>query len=371
MSFPRYRKYRTSGLDWPKEIPEHWSLTPLKYVASLKGRLGWQGLRSDEYTEEGPYLVTSEHFTNNDRVDWGRCHHVSLDRYNLAPEIQLRPHDLLLMKDGAAMGKLAYIDTMPGPACLNSHLLLFRPRENQLLNRYLYYVLDCPSFKTYMAQERTGTTFFGISQESIGAFQLVLPTRPEQAAIAAFLDHETAKIDALVEEQRQLLELLKEKILSLVSAPYSAGTQEMRLGYAARLVSRPVIQREGVLYTPLGLFNRGRGLFHKEPREMSDMGDSDFFWIEEGDLIISGQFAWEGAVALAGKTETGCVVSHRYPVLRGASGVALTEYLFALLSTKHGDFLLNENSRGAAGRNRPLNVGSLLKEKIWLPDLQT
>ena len=37
--------------------------------------------------------------------------------------------------------------------------------------------------------------------------------------------------------------------------------------------------------------------------------------------------------------------------------------------TKHGDFLLNENSRGAAGRNRPLNINSLLKEKISVPDV--
>ena len=179
------------------------------------------------------------------------------------------------------------------------------------------------------------------------------------------------KIDALIAEQQRLIELLKEKITSLVlSSINSSETKELRLENAARIISRPVIQREGELYTPIGLFNRGRGIFHKEPREMNDMGDSDFFWIEECDLIISGQFAWEGAVALAGKEDTGCVVSHRYPVLRGQSGICLTEYLFALLLTKHGDFLLNENSRGAAGRNRPLNVNSLMKEKIPVPDMQ-
>ena len=103
---------------------------------------------------------------------------------------------------------------------------------------------------------------------------------------------------------------------------------------------------------------------------MDDMGESDFFWIEEGDLIISGQFAWEGSVAMANQEDTGCVVSHRYPVIRGKSGVALTEYLFGLLCTKHGDFLLNENSRGAAGRNRPLNISSLMKEKIPVPSME-
>ena len=74
---------------------------------------------------------------------------------------------------------------------------------------------------------------------------------------------------------------------------------------------------------------------------------------------------------MACKEDDGCVVSHRYPVLRGRSGIATTEYLFGLLSTKHGSFLLNENSRGAAGRNRPLNINSLLKEKVPIPDMQT
>ena len=95
------------------------------------------------------------------------------------------------------------------------------------------------------------------------------------------------------------------------------------------------------------------------------MGDSSFFYVEEGDLILSGQFAWEGAVTMATEKETGCVVSHRYPVIRGES--IATEYLFALFMTNFGDFLLNESSRGAAGRNRPLNINLLLNEKIRIP----
>lgn len=66
------------------------------------------------------------------------------------------------------------------------------------------------------------------------------------------------------------------------------------------------------------------------------MGDSSFFYVEEGDLILSGQFAWEGAVTMATEKETGCVVSHRYPVIRGKS--IATEYLFALFMTNFGDF---------------------------------
>ena len=83
-------------------------------------------------------------------------------------------------------------------------------------------------------------------------------------------------------------------------------------------------------------------------------------------LFLSGQFAWEGAVALATETETGCVVSHRYPVYRGKDGVN-TGYILGLFRSNFGDFLLNESSRGSAGRNRPLNTWRLEKEKIPIP----
>jgi len=222
MSFPRYAKYKDSGVDWLGEVPVDWQVLPLKHLASLKGRLGWQGLRADEYTEDGPFLVTSEHFAN-DKIDWQRCYHVSPERYAIAPEIQLRPGDLLMMKDGAAMGKLAYVDNLPGPACLNSHLLLFRPRNGQFFNRFLYYVLGAPSFVTYMVKERTGTTFFGISQESIGAFPFALPPIDQQRQVIDFLDRETAKIDALVGEQRRLIELLKEKRQAVISHAVTKG----------------------------------------------------------------------------------------------------------------------------------------------------
>lgn len=188
----------------------------------MKGRLGWQGLRADEYTESGPLLVTSEHF-ENDKVAWHRCYHVSEERFSIAPEIQLRPHDLMMMKDGAAMGKLAYVDGLPGPACLNSHLLLFRPKSNSYVSRFLYYVLGSAGFHSYMLAERTGTTFFGISQESIGAFPFCAPPVAEQHVIAAFLDREIAKVDELILEQEKLIELLENKRRSVITCAVTKG----------------------------------------------------------------------------------------------------------------------------------------------------
>lgn len=222
MKWKPYPKYKESGVNWLGEVPEGWAVTRLKYVASLKGRLGWQGLRADEYTEDGPYLVTSEHFSN-EQIDWLRCYHVTPDRYAQAPEIQLRPDDLLMMKDGAAMGKLAYVESIPGPACLNSHLLLFRPLKRRFANRFLFFVLGTPSFKAYMAQERTGTTFFGISQESIGSFRLALPPIEQQHQILEHLNRRVIELDSLISKQERLIELLQEKRQALISHAVTKG----------------------------------------------------------------------------------------------------------------------------------------------------
>ena len=271
---------------------------------------------------------------------------------------------LLIAMYGATIGKLAMLRF---PATVNQACCVFAGRS-AIVSKFMFYWFL--GLRQQILSLATGGGQPNISQDILRTLHVACPNCPEQTAIAAFLDRETGKIDGLVAEQRRLMELLNEQIISLVLSSFHAPeTTELRLSEASTIISRPVIQQADESYTRIGLFNRGRGLFHKDASEMDDMGESDFFWVEEGDLIISGQFAWEGAVAMADKEDTGCVVSHRYPVIRGKSGVALTEYLLGLFCTKHGDFLLNENSRGAAGRNRPLNIASLMKEKIPVPNM--
>lgn len=226
MSFPPYRNYKSSQVEWLEEVPEHWEIKAIGAISSLKGRLGWQGLKADEYTDEGPYVVSSAHFADH-RVQWDQCPKVSQDRYDIDVNIQLSEGDVLLMKDGAAMGKLAFIDSLPGAACLNSHLLLFRPAsisgEPSYHPEFLFYYMQTSLFQEHIKVRGTGATFLGVSQETIGRYRLALPPLDEQKAIAAFLNSETDKIDALVEEQLQLIELLKEKRQAVISHAVTKG----------------------------------------------------------------------------------------------------------------------------------------------------
>jgi type I restriction enzyme S subunit len=195
-----------------------------------------------------------------------------------------------------------------------------------------------------------------------------MPVPPEdiQIKIAKYLNEKTSSIDQIIEKKEKQVELLKEEIISIAQNEQMNGKgKAIRMRDLFQLAEEPIELEDYSEYIALGLYNRGRGLFHKDPQLGKDIKESDFYKVMPRDLIISGQFAWEGAVALAGKSESKCVVSHRYYLLR--DGVIKTEYLLALLMTKFGDHILNEASRGSAGRNRPLNIKILLKEKIRVP----
>jgi type I restriction enzyme, S subunit len=203
--------------------------------------------------------------------------------------------------------------------------------------------------------------------------KVALPVVPqeEQVAIADHLDRETARIDKLIARKTRFIELLRETIVAAAThIQVDKDTRWLPIKHLCEQVVRPVEQLAGETYTKLGLYNRGRGLFKKEATDTEDMGDSDFHWVNDGDLIISGQFAWEGSIAMARGEHNNCVVSHRYPILNCGKGEVLLDYLFAYFLTSHGNMVLNDCSRGSAGRNKPLNMNLLMNWKIPVPSME-
>lgn len=172
-------------------------------ISFIKGRIGWQGLKQDEFTMNSsqPFLITGMNFKDG-KIRWEEVYHVPYERYMIAKEIQLQKGDVLMTKDGT-IGKLLYVDNIPSPgfATLNSHLLLFRPFRGAYVPKYLYFHLQSPEFKNHIEINKSGTTFFGISQESIEKYEIILPTYEEQEAIALILSDIDEEIEALEEKK--------------------------------------------------------------------------------------------------------------------------------------------------------------------------
>ena len=195
-------------------FPADWDIVLLKQISSMHGRIGWQGLKQTEFTmnSEQPFLITGMNFKDGD-IRWGEVYHVPWDRYEMAKEIQLKTGDVLMTKDGT-IGKILFVDGIPypGKATLNSHLLVFRPLNNKYNPKFLFYQLNSKTFFNHVEQEKSGTTFFGITQEAVGKYNAFLPSVPEQTAIAKILSDMDAEIAAL-EQKREKTRLLKQGMM--------------------------------------------------------------------------------------------------------------------------------------------------------------
>ncbi|MDW9783682.1 restriction endonuclease subunit S [Sinorhizobium meliloti] len=250
---------------------------------------------------------------------------------------------------------------------------VYRPHRADSFNaEYLDYLLRTRAYVAEYIGRSTGirSSRLRLYPNQFLDITLLQPPRPEQDKIVAYLRTQDAYVARLLKAKRDLIALMAEQRGILAEqAISSAETKYIRFDRVVSLLAEPIARELEKTYVPIGMFNRGRGIFHKSPTEGKYLGDSVFYQIKKGDLIFSGQFAWEGAVAVATADDDGCIASHRYPVAKSKLDEVTPEYLYTFFLSKAGDLLLNHHSRGAAGRNRPLNPRSLLKEKIPVPPL--
>jgi type I restriction enzyme, S subunit len=163
----------------------------------IKARIGWQGLKANEYRESGTYrLVGGTEFAEGS-VDWDQTPFVDKWRYDQDTYIQLCLGDILLTKDGS-IGKTAYIDSMPGPATLNSGVFVIRPVRDAYGSRFLYFMLRSRAFEEFISRLSAGSTISHLYQRDLLTLVLqVPPTVGEQRAISGTLADIETEIDTL------------------------------------------------------------------------------------------------------------------------------------------------------------------------------
>lgn len=212
---------KPSGIDWIGEIPCSWNIKRIKYLAQLKGRIGWQGLTSDEYTDVGPFLITGVDFSNGG-INWENCVHITEERWAEAPEIHIKNGDLLITKDGT-VGKVAIVENLQGKASLNSGVLLIKT-SNDYNKKFLYWALLSEEFWTWFRLKNAGnSTIVHLYQNDFAEFSYTFPDATEQQAIADFLDKECARIDSIAADLEKQIALLQQYKKSLITETVTKG----------------------------------------------------------------------------------------------------------------------------------------------------
>lgn len=208
MSFPAYPSYRDSGDIALGDIPTHWAVTRVKDVVDIINGYPFDSKAFDAANGR-PLLRIRDLGASDAEVRY---------RGEVPDGFEVTRRDVLIGMDGDFnVGRWMGSE----PALLNQRVCALRTKS-QVLSTLLEHALVAP-LKRINALTYS-TTVKHLSSYQVGSIKLALPSdENELSQLAAFLDRETAKIDALVEEQRRLIELLKEKREAVISHAVTKG----------------------------------------------------------------------------------------------------------------------------------------------------
>lgn len=197
-------------------LPIGWCESKIGNLLYFAGRIGWKGLKADEYTEEGPFLLSVYNLNDGDEVTYNRVYHITEERYEESPEIMVEIGDVLLTKDGAGIGKLGYVKELPQKATINSSLLLIRPGE-AAISKYVYYILSGPNLQRIVKERITGSATLHLFQRDIKEFTIPVPSIEEQEKIVDVIDKMLEKEERAKEVAETVIssiDMMKKSILA-------------------------------------------------------------------------------------------------------------------------------------------------------------
>ncbi len=212
MSFSTYQEYKNSGIDWLGKIPANWSIDKFRHLftessekieSEIHGEMlavsGYRGIEIKEYADD-----------NQKRSE------ENLIGYRIVHEGQLVVNTMWLNYAGLGVSQLeGHVSPAYRSYWIDSKL--HKPFIHHLMRSSLYVL----GYTKYLTGVRPNSLQMG--RDDLMNFPIVIPPIPEQKLIAAFLDDEIIKIDALVAEQEKLIDLLKEKQHSVISRAVTKG----------------------------------------------------------------------------------------------------------------------------------------------------
>jgi type I restriction enzyme S subunit len=220
MSFPRYENYKDSGVEWLGEVPEHWDVRAIKHIVSIPITDGPH--ETPNFPDEGIPFVSAEAVSTG-VIDFSKIRGFisESDHFRYSQKYLPQFGDIYMVKSGATTGITAIVE-VDREFNIWSPLAAIRCGK-RAIPRFILNFMRSKNFQEAVTLNWSFGTQQNIGMGVIENLAVTLPPIPEQQTIAAFLDCETAKIDALITEQQRLIELLKEKRQAVISHAVTKG----------------------------------------------------------------------------------------------------------------------------------------------------
>ena len=259
-------------------------------------------------------------------------------------QVGVRAGDLLVC-EGGQIGRSAFVpESIPVNTIIEKSLHRIRSRGSHSL-RYLHYVLEALRGTGWLEARSGNATLNHLTGEALAELRIPLPVASRQRAIVAYLDRETAKIDAIATAKRRMVELLQEQLSEsatnlllgppIPGAPAGPGQVALRTGWSLvpfRRLFREIDVRSSTGSETLLSVSQTRGVIPQ-----ADLGDRRQFAetlvgykvCSPGDLVVNRMWVYYGAL---GSASIAGIVSPDYAVFR-PTGQMSSEFAAYVLRT--------------------------------------
>jgi type I restriction enzyme, S subunit len=207
-------RLKPSGIEWLGDVPEHWEVKPLKRAI---GFIEGPGILAKDFTDYGIPLLRIAGIGGRTATLNG-CDYLSPTEVSMRwSQFRLRVGDLLI-SGSASTGFCSEVDSAVEGAIPYTGIIIIRPHPNVGDREFIRWFLLSDSFLEQAYLARTGSTIQHFGPSHLSRMSIAVPPVKEQQTIAAFLDSETRKIDAMMAKVEQAVTRLKEYRLALITA---------------------------------------------------------------------------------------------------------------------------------------------------------
>lgn len=201
--------------------------TKLKYVGEIRGRIGFRGYNVEDTVDEGTdgaaIVLGGTNIMKDGTINYEKLTYLSEKKYLESPEIMLKGGEILITKVGAGTGENALYEYYQERVTINPNVMLFIASD-KVYPKYINYVLLNDDIKKEIAIEATKSGAQpAINQNYIENMKLILPNKIEQQAIADFLDEKCEKIDKVIGEIEEQIQVLEDYKKSLITETVTKG----------------------------------------------------------------------------------------------------------------------------------------------------
>lgn len=264
----------------------------------VKGRIGWKGLKKDEYLSDGVYRIINGEALTKDGIDWSKAGFISKERYEESPEIMLQNDDILISKDGT-IGKLGFVRNLENPSTVASGIFVLRNLKPEMINiRFIYNYLSSVYFRNFIISRTEGSVIPHLYQKDFVDLYFPLPSLKEQNKIVDVLDTISCKIEInkMINNnlEQQAKAIFSKEFLTLETLPYGWNQASLidiadYLNGLAMQKYRPTADETGI---PVLKIKELRQTCCDDNSELCSPNIKSEYIIQDGDVI----FSWSGSL---------------------------------------------------------------------------